>query len=1134
MLRPGKSQSQSNRNLQLPKQSGIPGFGDIAFVMEQAQKGKGKKVELPYSTHDNRVEFLLTVQDKFAEDTTEWCLIQRAAGGEQILWHHNSRDLALITNLVSTSSGAEPMQDMMLSGPVRGKVQPRPTVSATAPQAGPSHMPQELRPSAEPQPSTHASIPNIPFSIQPGSPLQAPPSAPATPPLQPSGAGHTPIPHVPFAPIEQAQAQAAPLTQAPSPQMPVAGQPPFASELQVPAIPAGQTAIPQMPFPSAAPVTPDPTSPDPTAAQFAGINPAPAQAPTVAFPDQIAITAAPAPAIPPQSLFSAFIPSDTESTNTVQQPPPVPAPVAPDPSHSFQSPIQTAAPDAPSTPNLFVPPPAIAAAPEPAHSVQSTPLPTSAPEPPTLVQPAPAPPLVAEPPNPVRSAPAQTAAPEAPKSFQSSFPASVPIAPETLSFLESRFATPTTGQPPAANQPKPGFSSTMSNIPELPIKPVESQLQSPLDAPEPFATAAENALQSLFSQSTPSAPEAESPLQSRFSQPIPSTPEAENPLQSRFSQPIPSTPEVESPLQSRFSQPTPSTPEVENPLPSSFSQPTPSTPEAENPFQSRFSPPTPSIPEAENPFQSRLSQPTASTPEAENPFQSRFSQPAPATSEPESQSQSRFADPPPAPESTSPSPFSALSAAASALSSYSSPFSALGQSVPDPPTGLGSSTPAAEPVSPPPASFSAPTLNAPEAINSAQVASPAPQANLSQPHLSSNSSVAFEATRPDARPAIEGDLQNQSVPNLLQSISQSELSGRLDIRNGSENAEVYFANGVVLHCTVKETIGNRALLELICWKNGQYRFCADEKTSLRTVNKSLEALIGQGLALEDQYKWLETNGLRLESCLVKKNALISEEELKDRLSKGIPYDVEPQLDFYELVDNRNTLFALLQERPISKSEWVPILFNLVNLGLVLITDQPPQSNRLANLKALGIDEGAVQGIIKSLVKPETGILSFAAFIYLLDQEYLRYEFFNQPFSLIIFSMGQRKSDTGQVYALPMFAIRRAMQRIGLVKRQVDFLGHYEDYDYAILMPNTNAAAATALAHKVTEVLREAPMASDIDARTLALAFGVATVPEDCQALDKLIQVATRARDQAKASNRIVVQAREIMGQAPLP
>jgi GGDEF domain-containing protein len=391
--------------------------------------------------------------------------------------------------------------------------------------------------------------------------------------------------------------------------------------------------------------------------------------------------------------------------------------------------------------------------------------------------------------------------------------------------------------------------------------------------------------------------------------------------------------------------------------------------------------------------------------------------------------------------------------------------------------------------------------------------------------------IHFPPPRPGAKSTLEGDLKNLQAPNLLQSISLAKMTGRLDVRSAIENASVYFQAGIPLHCTLNDARGDQAFLELITWQNGEFRFWPDETSLDRTINKRLDGMLMEGVALLDQTKYLETAGLKLESCLVKKNAMISEEEFAARVGKGAPIGLSNQLDFYEMIDSKNTLFDVLRNRPMHKTEWVPILFNLVSCGLVQITDQAPQQNRLAKLKSLGVDESAVQSVVKQLIRPETGIMTYPAFIYFLDQEFLRYEHFNFPFSLIVFSVGQRKGGPdGMVEALQMLAVRRAMQRIGLVKRAVDMLGHWETFDYAMLLPNTNSTAASALAHRISDVLREAPLSSDLDSRSLALAFGVATVPEDCQELDKVIIAARKARDKAKFAQQRVVLAREIIQQ----
>lgn len=392
---------------------------------------------------------------------------------------------------------------------------------------------------------------------------------------------------------------------------------------------------------------------------------------------------------------------------------------------------------------------------------------------------------------------------------------------------------------------------------------------------------------------------------------------------------------------------------------------------------------------------------------------------------------------------------------------------------------------------------------------------------------SSEPIVLFDAPKPGMKATLEGDLTKMQAPNLLQSITMAKMTGRLDCKDKTETARLFFLDGALTHAEIKDSIGDDAVIDFITWTAGEFRFWPDETSSEKTVNRRLEGMLMEGVTMLDQVKYLESANLKMDSCLVKRNAIISEQEFAARLSKGAPIGLQPQLDLYELIDNRTSLFDILRKRPLKKTEWVPIMFNLLTCGLVQVTDQ--QASRSSNMRSIGIDEATLQSVTKHLIRQESGIMTFPAFLYFLDQEYLRYEYFNFPLSLIVFSLGNRVGGQGgTVEALQMLAVKRAMQRISLVKRPIDLIGHYETFDYAVLLPNSNAKAAAALAHRIVDVLREAPLTADLDPRSLVFAFGVAGVPEDCQELDKLLTAAKTARDASKQSQRIVL-AREVMG-----
>jgi len=379
----------------------------------------------------------------------------------------------------------------------------------------------------------------------------------------------------------------------------------------------------------------------------------------------------------------------------------------------------------------------------------------------------------------------------------------------------------------------------------------------------------------------------------------------------------------------------------------------------------------------------------------------------------------------------------------------------------------------------------------------------------------------------DERAISSGNLKVTPVPALLKTINHESMTGKLAIENKQETCEVYFIDGLPIHCLLKETAGELAIKELMTWRNGEYRFYPGQKTLALTISTDMENILKSGLTLLEQLNYLETNGLHMESCLIRKNSMISEEELRIRLSKAAPSNVEQQIDFYELVDNHSTIFELLAKRPLSKAEWVPIIFNLVSSALVQISDQVSQQNRFANLKSFGVDENELQMVSKSFLRAETSILTYPAFIYFLDQEYMRYQYFNFPFSVIVFSLGLKKGEHKPIENLPAIAIRRAMQRISQVKRPVDLLGHFEKSDFAMLLPNSNASAAGASANRIIEVLSEAPLTSDIDTRSLWSACGIATIPEDCQEMDKLLQAAKKARDQARHGKERIILARGV-------
>jgi GGDEF domain-containing protein len=343
-----------------------------------------------------------------------------------------------------------------------------------------------------------------------------------------------------------------------------------------------------------------------------------------------------------------------------------------------------------------------------------------------------------------------------------------------------------------------------------------------------------------------------------------------------------------------------------------------------------------------------------------------------------------------------------------------------------------------------------------------------------------------------------------------------KLTGRLQIKGRADTAMVFFVDGVPVHCTMKGTEGDEALIQLIGWDEGQFCFFPEPKTETKTVKKRLEFLIMEGCTFLDQYKSLTGKGLNFDAIVVRAHERLTEKEFEALVAKGTGIDVETQKQFYVSIDNHSSLFELLRSQQLSKIEWVPVLFNLVNCGLIEFrSKQQHDTLSLKPERTSNVDWSQMRLAEKALVRPDTGLYTFPAFLYFLDKEFCRYDRFDRVFSVVLLKVGLVPSeDEGtdqlvsgrQHHPLPIRAVRAMGQTIARIKRQIDVLAHYEMLDYALLLPETNRTSAENFANRLSDVLKYTAF-EDIEASYVDFAIGLACVPDDCQDLESLIALA---------------------------
>lgn len=389
----------------------------------------------------------------------------------------------------------------------------------------------------------------------------------------------------------------------------------------------------------------------------------------------------------------------------------------------------------------------------------------------------------------------------------------------------------------------------------------------------------------------------------------------------------------------------------------------------------------------------------------------------------------------------------------------------------------------------------------------------------------SDAPATIAGAAPRKENAIEGLIEQTPLNGVLTNIGMQQLTGKLEVIGDASVGHVYFESGIPKDAQTSTNRGDDAIKELVTWRRGSYAFKNGLRTEMSSVEKSLQTTLLEGVALLDQLNHLERSGLVYESILAQKQKNLGEPELKLMLAKGHPMDFNLQKEVYESLKHKMTFTDLLRDRPMDQTQWAPLLFNLLYCGLMEI--KAPAATRGGALDFLGEGKKIIQNLGQNFVRPDTGIISFEALLYFMEYEFYRYEAYNWPMSLVAFELSMRRpgSSINETEPLPAPALATACMRIGLVKRPLDLLAHFQVNEYAILMPNTKASQAAFVANRILDALTVTPLAPGIDRAILSINFGVANLPADGEDLESLLQATEQARLEARSGNFPIVLAR---------
>ncbi|MBS1993881.1 MAG: diguanylate cyclase [Cyanobacteria bacterium SZAS LIN-3] len=374
---------------------------------------------------------------------------------------------------------------------------------------------------------------------------------------------------------------------------------------------------------------------------------------------------------------------------------------------------------------------------------------------------------------------------------------------------------------------------------------------------------------------------------------------------------------------------------------------------------------------------------------------------------------------------------------------------------------------------------------------------------------------------------IAGDLGDMTVAKLLKQFHNARITGRLEFVDGPINAFVFLDDGKVVEGWLGELKGDEALLELLLWTQGSYDLSIGMLATNRNVKSTPEELVQHNKNIASLLQELAGEGLNATSTFLPSNPQASSEEFEAMAKPDAPMELEKLAKLYVKLDGKKTIADLSELHVLPRTALVQAIHHLFYNGVIDIID-PSRARKQKFVTPKAIDGNAIQSVMMSLRRVDTGLFIFPAFLYFLEEEFFRIYRAKGSLTVILFEMREITAADGLVrrVSLSNDAIADATMRISKCKRHTDLIAHYEMNDFAILLPNTASGGARVFANKIIKALTESPLMGT-QGKQLSFSFGSASMPEDFKDLPTLLGAAEMAMTFARQRGKPLVMFKDM-------
>ena len=114
----------------------------------------------------------------------------------------------------------------------------------------------------------------------------------------------------------------------------------------------------------------------------------------------------------------------------------------------------------------------------------------------------------------------------------------------------------------------------------------------------------------------------------------------------------------------------------------------------------------------------------------------------------------------------------------------------------------------------------------------------------------------------DGSEGFSGKLHNFALWDVIQMGCVAGRDGRLRIRHRRKNGEVVLAGGKIIHAATRQQVGEPALLEVLCWPEGDFEFASLEPDQElpHTISGGWEQVLMDAVRQRDEKEFRATEG----------------------------------------------------------------------------------------------------------------------------------------------------------------------------------------------------------------------------------------------------------------------------------